>query len=145
VKDNFSPFSLISAKVPKNMNQVPSHRIVIVDDSPSQCLVWREFLKDRYKNIQVETYTDPLEALEHLTPDLSLLLIDWYMPGMDGKQVLEEAKKKGINPEKIIMISVKSARELHEAFEPGDCLAVIEKMEPAQLGALLHILDEMFM
>ena len=121
------------------------HQVLIVDDSPTQCFVWKTFLESRYGNrVKVESFTNPLDAFPYFKPSVGLLMIDWIMPDIDGKQVLAEAKKRGVNPQKIIMMSVRSADLLHENFEQGKCLAVIEKNEPHQLGALLQIMDEMF-
>jgi len=121
------------------------HQVLIVDDSPTQCLVWKAFMESRYgDHIKVDTFNNPLDAFPHFKSSVSLLVIDWIMPHMDGKQVLAEAKKRGVDSKKIIMVSIRSADLLHENFKPGECLAVIEKNEPSQLGALLQILDEMF-
>jgi len=117
-------------------------RAVVVDDSPLQCAVWKRFLEDRYgARVEVETYTDPGEAVRHLAPDIDLMLLDWEMPGMDGRDVLEEARARGVNLKRVIITSAHSAEELHENFDGTGCLAVIEKTEPEQQAAFMMILD----
>jgi len=114
----------------------------VVDDSPVQCAVWRTFLEDRYgERVAVETYTDPREAVRTLGPDIHLMLLDWEMPEMDGRSVVAQAKRRGVNLKRIIITSGHSADELHDEFDGTGCLAVIEKAEPEQQAAFLMILD----
>jgi CheY-like chemotaxis protein len=117
-------------------------RVVVVDDSTLQCAIWRRLFKNRYGvRVTVETYTDPRQAVDHLDSDIHLLLVDWEMPEMDGRQVLEAACGAGVNPKRIIITSSHSSDRLHDEFDDTGCLAVIEKAEPAQQAAFMMILD----
>lgn len=117
-------------------------RVVVVDDSATQCAAFRKFLEERYPGkVRVETYTDPKQALQVLGSNVHLLLLDWEMPEMDGKVVLEEAVMRGVNPKRIIVTSAHPADRLHEVFDTTGCLCVIEKNEPEQQAAFLQILD----
>lgn len=120
----------------------PSRRVLVVDDSLVQCATWKRLLLDRYgERARVETYTDPIEAVRQMGPDIHLLLLDWQMPEMDGKEVLHAACKAGVNPKRIIITSAHPADRLHREFDHLGCLAVIEKAEPEQHSAFLMILD----
>lgn len=119
-------------------------RVVVVDDSTLQCAFFKRFLEERYPGkVQVETYTDPRQALKALGPDVHLLLLDWEMPEMDGKLVLEQAVRRGVNPKRIIVTSAHPADRLHEVFDATGLLCVIEKNEPEQQAAFLQILDSL--
>jgi len=119
-----------------------ARRVVVVDDSPLQCAVWRRLLENRFGDrARVETYTDPLEASRHLEPDVHLMLVDWDMPEMDGRELFEFACRSGVNPKRIIITSSHPADMLHQEFDGTGCLAVIEKAEPEQQAAFLMILD----
>ena len=119
-----------------------TRRVVVVDDSKVQCAVWRKLLEERYGDkVAVETYTDPTEAVLGMGPDIQLLLLDWEMPEMDGKEVLAAARETGVNLKRVIITSGHSADRLHEEFDDSGCLAVIEKAEPEQQAAFLMILD----
>jgi len=117
-------------------------RVVVIDDSQIQCAVWKRLLEGRYGDrVAVETYTDPREGVEALDPELHLLLLDWEMPYMDGKEVLEAARGIGVNLKRLIITSSHPADLLHEEFDDTGCLAVIEKAEPEQQAAFMMILD----
>jgi CheY-like chemotaxis protein len=119
-----------------------SRRVVVIDDSQVQCAVWQRLLEERYGDrVAVETYTDPRLGVTSLGPDLHLLLLDWEMPGMDGKEVLASARELGMNLKRVIITSSHPADRLHEEFDDTGCLAVIEKAEPEQQAAFMMILD----
>jgi CheY-like chemotaxis protein len=119
-------------------------RVVIIDDSPLQCAMWREALERRYgEKINVEIYSDPVVAVSHLRPDIHLVLLDWEMPVLDGADVLEAARERGLNLKRVIITSAHSADELHRVFDCSGCLAVIEKAEPEQQAAFWMILDSL--
>jgi two-component system sensor histidine kinase/response regulator len=124
------------------MPTATTRRVLVVDDSKLQCAVWRRLLEERYGDkITVETYTDPEEAVFGMAPDIHLLLLDWEMPEMDGKEVLAAANEAGVNLKRVIITSGHPADRLHEEFDDSGCLAVIEKAEPEQQAAFLMILD----
>ncbi len=117
-------------------------RVVVVDDSKVQCAVWMRLLEERYSGrVTVETYDDPREAVEVLAPDIHLMLLDWEMPWMDGREVLDAARDRGVDVKRVIITSSHPADRLHEEFDETGCLAVIEKAEPEQQAAFLMILD----
>ena len=117
-------------------------RAVVVDDSPFQCAALRRMLEQRYgERVEVETYVDPLQAVERLDPGIGLLLLDWEMPGLDGAAMLEEARRRGVDLKRVIIRSGHHADELHRQFDGQGCLCVIEKGEQEQQAAFLMILD----
>jgi len=117
-------------------------RIVIVDDSPSYCDLWSNFMLDRYPDsANVETYAHPYDALPKIDASVDLLIVDLEMPGMDGKKFVEYARQKGLSPRRIVVTSSHSADELHERFRIGETIAVINKTDPRQQEAFLMILD----
>lgn len=105
--------------------------------------MWKMALDRRFGDrVSIETYTDPRAAVDYLTPDIQLLLLDWEMPGLDGRGVLEEARRRGVDIKRIVITSAHPAEKLHEVFDSTGCLAVIEK-EPQQLAICAMILDEL--
>jgi CheY-like chemotaxis protein len=117
-------------------------RVLVIDDSKIQCEVWRRLLEGRYgSKVVVETYDDPRNGVAALGSDVHLLLLDWEMPWLDGREVLAAARDAGVNLKRIVITSSHPADRLHEEFDDTGCLAVIEKAEPEQQAAFLMILD----
>lgn len=117
-------------------------RVMVIDDSQIQCAVWKRLLEDRYGGrVRIETYSDPRQAVVRLGSDVHLLLLDWEMPWMDGREVLDVARDRGVDLKRVIITSSHPADRLHEEFDDTGCLAVIEKAEPEQQAAFMMILD----
>ena len=117
-------------------------RVVFVDQSPLYAESWRAVLACRYgPAVSFEFHRDPLEALEALGPDVSLLLLDYELPLYGGRKLFELAKGRGVTNRRIVILSSRPAEELHELFPDGSCLAVINKTEARQQDAFLMILD----
>jgi CheY-like chemotaxis protein len=117
-------------------------RVVLVDDSALYAESWRAILACRYgTKVTFEAYTDPIEALPHLSPDIDLLLVDLEMPGLDGRKIVRIASERGVPRKRIVVVSGHDAEELHTLFPPDTVLAVINKREAQQQTAFLMILD----
>ena len=96
-------------------------RVVVVDDSPLQCAAWRQLLESRYgRRVDVETHCNPVEAIRLMAPDVHLLLLDWDMPEMDGKEFFHLARDAGANPKRIIICSSHPADRLHDDHRSED-------------------------
>lgn len=117
-------------------------RILIVDDSAAFGKKLQREIQERYDGAStVEYYEDAFRALGSLGPDVSLLILDWEMPQFDGKKLLKVAVSKGVNKNRVVILSAHSAQELHDAFECAECLAVLDKGEERQREVLQMILD----
>ena len=124
------------------MSEEKPKRIVIVDDSPSYCDLWSNFMLERYaETAKVETYSHPYDALPKIDDSIDLLIVDLEMPGMDGKKFVDYARAKGLPARRIVVTSSHSADELHQRFRIGETIAVINKTEAKQQEAFLMILD----
>ena len=124
------------------MSELRPKRVVIVDDSPSYCDLWTNFMLERYpETAKVESYSHPYDALPKIDASIDLLIVDLEMPGMDGKKFVDYARQKGLSPRRIIVTSSHSADELHQRFRIGETIAVINKTEAKQQEAFLMILD----
>ncbi|MDW3630860.1 MAG: response regulator [Nitrososphaeraceae archaeon] len=72
-----------------------SYRILFVDDNKDILLTIKEGLESY--GFQVDTFSNPLEALSSFKPDLyDLILIDIKMPQMSGFEFHQELRKKAV-------------------------------------------------
>jgi DNA-binding response OmpR family regulator len=67
-------------------------RILVVDDESDVCFVLEKVLSE--KGFEVDTYDDPLLALENFKPhSYSLVILDIKMPGLNGFSLYREIKR----------------------------------------------------
>ena len=76
--------------------------ILIVDDEESIRFSLKGGLEDEgYQTLLAASGEDALEIIEH--NEVDLVLLDIWMPGKDGLQILEELKRDGYKAPVIIM------------------------------------------
>ncbi len=111
-------------------------KILLIDDDAAFLNVLEEYVAERYPGLELLACNDPLTCLANITDDLDLLLVDLEMPGLDGSKVLSYAVSKGVNRNRIIILSGRDAEYLHKRFPMGSCLAVLNKFEGKQRDVL---------
>jgi putative two-component system response regulator len=67
------------------------HKIMLVDDNPSNLTAGKELLKDHYEVFPLPSAERLFELLEKVTPDL--ILLDIEMPVMNGYEALKRLKQ----------------------------------------------------
>ena len=69
-------------------------RILIVDDEPDITFTFKKILEENGFNEQVDTYSEPLLALQNFRPGVyGLLIIDVAMPTIDGFRLYQGIKQ----------------------------------------------------
>ncbi|MDQ6862313.1 MAG: response regulator [Thermoproteota archaeon] len=69
-------------------------RILIVDDEPDITLAFKKILEENGFKEQVDTYNEPLLALQDYKAGIyDLLIIDVGMPGIDGFRLYQQMKQ----------------------------------------------------
>ena len=66
-------------------------RVLVVDDDQNMLQLLYSFLRDSYRVTMVGNGKDALESLRKQKPDL--MLLDYLMPEMNGKETLEIIRK----------------------------------------------------
>lgn len=66
---------------------VTQKKILVVDDDQNMLQLLYSFLRDAYRVTMVSSGEAALESLKKQKPDL--MLLDYLMPGMDGKETLK--------------------------------------------------------
>ncbi len=115
-------------------------KILLIDDDAAFLRLIHEYVDEHYPQLDVLTCNDPIKCLINITEDLDLLLVDLEMPGLDGSKILTYAVSKGLNKNRIIIISGRDADYLHDLFPMGTCLAVLNKND----GKQKRVLDMVF-
>jgi CheY-like chemotaxis protein len=121
-------------------------RILVVDDEPDIVLAFKLSL-DRYyyyddkRRLEVYMYNDPLEALLQFKPHFyDMLLVDVYMPGMNGFELSEKMLEADRNIRvcfiSAVVVNIEALREIHptlsfECFikKPVEIECLVERLK----------------
>jgi CheY-like chemotaxis protein len=115
--------------------------ILLINDDTAFLKLLEEYVEKRFPGLHVVTCNDPIKCLASITDDLDLMLVDLEMPGLDGAKVLSYAISRGVDKNRIIILSGRDADYLHERFPMGSCLAVLNKYEGRQKKVLDMVLS----
>lgn len=119
-------------------------KILIVDDDAPFVEALKEKIQALYPLLEVETCTDPFQALIILKREtVDLLLVDLEMPLLDGTKIVNFAVSLGLDKNRIVILSGRDSDYLHEQFPMGTCLAVLNKYEAKQKAVLDMIFSSM--
>ena len=113
-------------------------RILMADDEPDFLNILRFYLREN--GWLIETAEDGLKALELLTDtDYDLALLDLYMPGRNGVEVVQAAREGNVHTDFILMTG-DAAREgaLQKALEAGKMGALAFLKKPFGPNRLIH-------
>ena len=115
-------------------------RILLVDDDPDARLLMRTILeKDGY---EVEEAEDGHRGLELLgeTPDFALVILDLAMPGLDGRQVLDQIRGSVATSALPVLVRTGTGSQKIEAelLEAGADDYVDKSVEPERFLARVH-------
>ena len=89
-------------------------KALVVDDSKSMRNIVASGLKQMEHFEQIMEAVDGLDALEKLKENgpFDLVLLDWYMPNMEGFDCLVEIRKKAEwNDTKVMMVTTENQQE----------------------------------
>lgn len=96
-------------------------KILIVDDTELNRSILSDMLSPEYEILEAATGTEAIAALCHYYADLSLVLLDIVMPGMDGFEVLAVMNRNDwLRNLPVIMISAEnSSTYIDHAYDLG--------------------------
>lgn len=95
--------------------------VLIVDDSEMNRAILSEMLKDEYCILEADSGRAALDMVDRYGDELSLVLLDIVMPGMNGFEVLGDlSRRSGIDNLPVIMISSEDSDDVVlRAYELG--------------------------
>ena len=95
--------------------------VLIVDDSEMNRIILNEMLKDEYRVLEADNGRTALDMVDRYGDELSLVLLDIIMPGMNGFEVLGELSRRTVADNlPVIMISSEDSDDVVlRAYELG--------------------------
>jgi CheY-like chemotaxis protein len=113
------------------------HRILVVDDDRTTRHLLE--LQLRTANFEVETADSGPAALARLKDErFDLLLLDIWMPGMDGLEVMARLRSLPNAPRVVVMTADDASQTLLRALREQACRYVTKPVEPDELVRLLN-------
>ena len=111
--------------------------ILVVDDEKDYCDVLKMILTG--KGYKVETCGNGEEAIKKLEKkSFDLVITDLCMPVMDGRQLLEEIKKREYDTEVIMLTAHGTIEKAVDAMKAGAYTYVTKGRDPEELTDRLH-------
>ena len=111
-------------------------KILLVDDSIPVLTLVRGILREEYAVFAVTSGKEALTFLEKQRPDA--ILMDFYMPDMDGLETLENMCRIEGFDTPVIMISSVSTKSLEERYSELGAVAILPKpFKPDELKECL--------
>lgn len=96
----------------------PSHRLLLVEDSPSLATVYQEYLRGgRYEIRHAHCIADALRFADEAMPDG--VLLDLRLPDGDGLSVLRELRGRDADLPVVVMTAHGSVTLAVEAMQAG--------------------------
>ncbi|WP_338729053.1 response regulator [Haladaptatus sp. DJG-WS-42] len=87
---------------PETNEQETSHpTVLIVEDEPAVATMYQRFLQRDY---EVRIASNGAQALDTLSPDIDIVLLDRMMPDMSGDAVLEQIRARALDC-RVVMVS----------------------------------------
>jgi DNA-binding NtrC family response regulator len=93
-------------------------KIMVLDDEPIVCKRLKPALEKQ--GHEVETFTQSSEAMMRIKEvDYDIIITDLKMKGIDGMQLLEEAKRRSPKTEIIVITGFATMETAKESFHKG--------------------------
>lgn len=71
-----------------------THKILVVDDSTTYCAYLRALLERQHFQVVLATSGEEAVDILGVTPDISMALVDYQLPGMSGYDVIRRIRKR---------------------------------------------------
>ena len=93
-------------------------RIMVLDDEPIVCKRLKPALEKQ--GYDVDTFTQSFEAMEQIkNTDYDIIVTDLKMKGVDGMQLLTEAKRRSPKTEVIVITGFATLETARQSFQKG--------------------------
>jgi DNA-binding NtrC family response regulator len=113
----------------KRADNTPSTtNILIADDDPVTRLLFKKYLESA--EFEVITAVDGADALEQMTKDVMLAVLDLNMPNLSGVDCLKQIREKFPSCEVLIVSGVGQIHDAVQAMKEGACEFITKPCEP---------------
>lgn len=105
--------------------------VLSIDDSKAiHAFMDLSFPKDKYSLIHAYSALEGIEILKKDADKISIILLDWEMPGMNGPEALVEMRRLGIKLPIIMVTTKNDPSEIGEMLDKGANEFVMKPFTP---------------
>jgi len=119
----------------RKANQVTAKdkTVLVVDDEAAMRTMAVKLVESRgYRTLTASSGTEALETLKGNPVDL--MVLDVVMPGLDGLQTIEEARKLGFGNVPVVLLTAQKEREdVLGGYRKGAVLYITKPLKPSHL------------
>ena len=121
-------------------NPGASGGVLLVDDDPDDLSLLQDLIANRLPGVPVQVATSPEQALDVLRDEKpSVIVSDYWMPGMDGVEFLRRAR--ALAPQaRFIMLTGAPDRFAFESGQAESYSVLAKPIQPDLLAKLLQTL-----
>ncbi len=117
-------------------------RVLMVDDNVDLITMIKEYFNHHAVNnikivLEAHNGEEGLKLIESRQEDYDIVILDIVMPRKDGKTVLEEMKKKGINKKVVVLTSYNSPDMIRKTSELGINYFVLKPFDLKELESVI--------
>jgi DNA-binding NtrC family response regulator len=118
--------------------RLPS-RILVVDDSATMRSIVRKILSASRFKLEISDATEGIEALKLIgSGKFDLVILDYYMPGLNGVETLSEIKRQHPRLCVVMMTSTPDEAIADKARSSGAAAFLKKPFYPSDIDAVLY-------
>lgn len=119
-----------------------SMTIFLVEDEEISAMVVDEQLKSALSDYHLETFSTGEECLANLHKKPAIILLDYYLPGMNGLETLRKIKSSSYGKSiKVVMLTKQQDVQTALELQKGGAYDYIMKDDNA-LSKILNVINE---
>ena len=110
------------------------YRVIIIEDDPMVAVINQNFIKKSPEFQVLAVFKSGIEALPYLSenPNVDLVLLDYYTPGMNGGEFLTQLQTIQCSPAVIMVTSANDTKIIRKLFTQGVIDYLVKPFEYAR-------------
>ena len=117
------------------------YQVIIVEDDPMVAEIDKQYVEHNSKMAIAGIFQNGQEALDFVrTHPVDLIMLDYYMPVMDGRTFLVKLRAEGILADVIMVTAASEARHVSELYSYGVSDYLIKPFDLEELSARIRAL-----
>lgn len=94
--------------------------VVIVDDNQSMVIALKHYLSDKFgERLKISTFFDGESCLENINERTDVIILDYFLKGKNGNEILKSIKERNPRTEVIMLSSDENLETAIQSFKLG--------------------------